>query len=254
MPDITVDVIREIQETAKPLTVEVNGKTYATEDLRLIRPPYNDEALRPVPARKTVNSLDALVALIQREALEIYPSSDIYVTCSAFNRVDVFTNVFTEDKRWERQDLYCAESTDAPGWKDSFMDFEKAVIALRSRFAPNDGQGYLLDLLSKISNQADVQTNDNGMTQTTEVRKGIMLLGKETVRPIVPLRPYRTFQEVEQPESEFLVRVREAKPENEIGILEADGGMWKLKARKIIREYLDAQLQPDENERIVLTL
>lgn len=172
----------------------------------------------------------------------------------AHDRVSVYTDVFTADGRWERQALYAAKAEDIPGWKDDWYDYERAVIALRSRFVPNDGTEYLLDLLSRMSNKASVDTADNGMTQSTTIHQGIALVGKETVKPIVPLRPYRTFQEIEQPESEFLVRIREGRQGNEIGILEADGGMWKLKARKTIREYLDETLRPDENERIVLTL
>ena len=41
---------------------------------------------------------------------------------------------------------------------------------------------------------------------------------------------FRTFLEVEQPESEFLLRV---DPDEGIGFFEADGGIWKLEAPKI---------------------
>ena len=60
-----------------------------------------------------------------------------------------------------------------------------------------------------------------------------------TVRCFGPLRPFRTFQEVEQPESEFLLRMDE---EGNIGLFEADGGMWKLTARQTIKAFLEANL------------
>jgi hypothetical protein len=85
------------------------------------------------------------------------------------------------------------------------------------------------------------------------VHRGIALVGTENIKPIVPLRPYRTFQEVEQPESEFLVRIREGKQENEIGLLEADGGMWKLAARQTVKAYLQERLD-GRSDKIVLTL
>lgn len=44
----------------------------------------------------------------------------------------------------------------------------------------------------------------------------------------------RTFLEVEQPESEFLLRV---DPDEGIGFFEADGGIWKLEAKKNIADY-----------------
>jgi hypothetical protein len=251
MSSITPETIEKILELAKPPIVEVDGRTYSTIPLRLVEEP--DEPLRNVPAKKDVSSLDALVALIQREAIKLYPESCLFLNCKAFDKVSVYTDVFTD--RWERQELYTANATDVPGWRDAWFNYESAVIALRSRFVPGDGTAYLLDLLAKMSNQSSVETNDNGMTQQTTVKRGIMLVGKETIQPIVPLRPYRTFQEVVQPESEFLIRIREGRDENEIGILESDGGMWKLDARNTVKEYLQDRLSDEiEAGTVVLTL
>jgi len=251
--EVNRDTINRIVDLAEPVTVEIAGRTYTTKDLKLVKEPFNEFPLRPIPRAKTVTSLDALAALISREATTLYPDSNLFISCSAYDKVTVYTDVFTD--RWERQELYVAECVDAPGWRDSWMDYERALIALQSQFVPNNGVKYLLDLLGRIVNKADVQTNDNGVTQSTEVRTGIALVGKETVEPIVPLRPYRTFQEIEQPESKFLVRIREGKGQsgNEIGLLEADGGMWKMDARKTIRIYLEEQLY-SLGEKIVLTL
>lgn len=112
-------------------------------------------------------------------------------------------------------------------------------IELRSRFAPGEGVDYLLDLLSRISKNSGVTTTDNGVSQTVEARQGVALKTVIPVKPRVPLRPYRTFQEVEQPESEFLLRLDE---EGNIGLFEADGGMWKLTARQTIKAFLEKEL------------
>ena len=69
-------------------------------------------------------------------------------------------------------------------------------------------------------------------------QKGVALQGAETIRPLVKLKPYRTFQEVGQPEGLFLIRI----DERGISFIEADGGMWKLTARKTIKEYLEKEL------------
>ena len=55
----------------------------------------------------------------------------------------------------------------------------------------------------------------------------------------ITLKPYRTFAEVDQPESLFLIRISERG----ISFIEADGGMWRLTARKTIKEYLEQQLK-----------
>lgn len=85
-----------------------------------------------------------------------------------------------------------------------------------------------------MTNENSVSTNDNGVTQTVEARQGVALNAMVEIKPRVMLRPFRTFLEVEQPESEFLLRV---DPDEGIGFFEADGGIWKLEAKKNIADY-----------------
>lgn len=123
---------------------------------------------------------------------------------------------------------------DAPGLRTGFRGREVALIELRSLCIPNEGTAYLLDLLSRMTNENSVSTNDNGVTQTVEARQGVALNAVVEIKPRVMLRPFRTFLEVEQPESEFLLRV---DPDEGIGFFEADGGIWKLEAKKNIADY-----------------
>jgi len=44
----------------------------------------------------------------------------------------------------------------------------------------------------------------------------------------VTLKPFRTFAEVSQPESEFVLRLKEG---NRVGLFEADGGARELNSR-----------------------
>ena len=139
---------------------------------------------------------------------------------------------------FSRNILYHAEA-DAPGIRTGFRGREVALIELRSLFIPNEGTAYLLDLLSRMTDEKSVSTNDNGVTQTVEAQQGVALNALVEVKPRVLLRPFRTFLEVEQPESEFLLRV---DPDEGIGFFEADGGIWKLEAKKNIADYFNANL------------
>ena len=76
-------------------------------------------------------------------------------------------------------------------------------------------------------------------TASASVRTGAVLKEQQTVQPIVRLQPYRTFLEVEQPASDFLLRLdKEGRP----ALYEADGGAWKLEAKRNIAAYLGEQL------------
>lgn len=79
------------------------------------------------------------------------------------------------------------------------------------------------------------------------------LSGKETalVPNPVKLRPYRTFTEVEQPESEFVFRMKNYDGSVGCAIFEADGGAWKNRAMKNIKEYLQYELAGMEQFTVI---
>jgi len=83
--------------------------------------------------------------------------------------------------------------------------------------------------------------NDNGIATTVTTQKGVALQTNAQIKPLVSLKPYRTFQEVEQPESIFLIRINDRG----ISFTEADGGMWKLKARETIKAFLEDKLSQE---------
>ena len=154
----------------------------------------------------------------------------IMVQVKSNDTVEVMTTYLSD---FSRNTLYRAKA-DAPGLYTGFRGREVALIELRSLCIPNEGTAFLLDLLSRMTNENSVSTNDNGVTQTAEARQGVALNALVEIKPRVMLRPFRTFLEVEQPESEFLLRV---DPDEGIGFFEADGGIWKLEAKKNIADY-----------------
>lgn len=118
------------------------------------------------------------------------------------------------------------------------MSFEEAMIALRTRFQATPDSEYALKLLSDITTGSKITLNDNGIATSVVSRSGVALQTNTPIRPIITLKPYRTFQEVEQPSSQFLIRVSERG----ITFVEADGGMWKLAARRTVKDYLTEKL------------
>lgn len=227
------EFIQHIQQTTQPQITVVGGSTFAVNadgDANEIRPDFDH------PDTLSLHSLEALVQMVQTEAANM--AAPLYITIPNHLTVRCFGQP-DPDARYFRQVYYEAAATDVPGFQDGFRDQEKAIIELRSRFAPGEGVDYLLDLLSRISKESGVTTTDNGVSQAVEARQGVALKAMVQVKPRVPLRPFRTFQEVEQPESEFLLRMDE---EGNIGLFEADGGMWKLTARQTVKAFLEAKL------------
>lgn len=230
------EFIAHIQKTTQPFVHQVGDSTF------VISGSGGAAEIRPTidhPDTLQLHSLDALVTMVKTEASHM--AEPLYITIPNHLTVRCFGKP-EPDARYFRQSYYEAKATDVPGFQDGFREQEKAIIELRSRFAPSEGVDYLLDLLSRISKDSCVTTNDNGISQTVEARQGVALKASVQVRPRVSLRPFRTFQEVEQPESEFLLRLDE---EGRIGLFEADGGMWKLTARRTVRAFLESALEEE---------
>ena len=71
------------------------------------------------------------------------------------------------------------------------------------------------------------------------------------VKPRVALRPFRTFLEVEQPVSEFLLRLDD---DGNVGLFEADGGMWQQTAKASIAAYFEDKLAEEVKDGKIVVM
>lgn len=222
------EAIEKIAKMAENKTYEIEGRTYSDKALCLIEEPYNK------PCTLELNSLDSLCQMVKKEAKVFAGSGDgmLIVDVDQHNRVFVFTSY---DNKWRRKQPYsCA--ADVPSITiGKYMSQQQAIIELRSLFIPNEDSRYLLNLLSRISSDSNVSSVDNGVTQRVEAKRGISLMENVEIKPRVSLRPFRTFLEVDQPESEFLLRLDD---NGNVGLFPADGGVWKLEAKRNTADYI----------------
>lgn len=227
------DAIDRIVELATPFTLETRGgHQFCSANLREVKPEIS------FPDRYSVDTLEALVKLIRTEGIDQSPR--LYVRVNSARRVMVDSTYTGRDYAlYSRLPLYEAFS-DVPSISvNQSISQEKAIVELQSLYAVTEDRDYLLALLSHIDVNQGVSTVDNGISQEVSVRTGAVLKEQQTVQPIVHLQPYRTFLEVEQPASDFLLRLdKEGRP----ALYEADGGAWKLEAKRNIAAYLGEQL------------
>ena len=241
------EFVQHIQETAKPQIVEIGGVTYIVNQDGNIKEVFPRAVL---PDTLPLNSLDALVKLVKTEFVRqiLGDKTVLYITVPDHLTVRCFGHP-DYDQRAVRPVYYEANATDVPGWDERVqLPFEEMQIALRTRFQETADTPYIQKLLTEISTGAKITFNDNGVATTVVTKKGIDLQNNETIRPIITLRPYHTFQEIDQPESVFLIRINERG----ISFIEADGGMWKLKARETIKAFLEDKLANEINAGAVV--
>lgn len=108
----------------------------------------------------------------------------------------------------------------------------------------------MLKLVGNVKEEAVNTIGDDGVSQSVVAKMGVATVGNVKVPNPVLLKPYRTFVEVEQPESNFIFRMRKGP---ECALFEADGGAWKLEAIDNIKEYLTAELAEEiESKKVFI--
>lgn len=236
------EAIKKIIDLAANTEHLINGETYTDKPVCHV-PQYIAK-----PDAFTLSGLDGIAKVVDMEMPNL--NAPVVIRVTDPTTVEVFSTYLTDMSRYR---AYVANA-EVPGFRDGYADHAETIIRLRSRFATNEGQAYLLELLRSMNMEQSAKSDDNGVTQTITARQGIALNQTVTVKPIVKLKPYRTFHEVEQPESEFLLRIDNA---GRVGLFEADGGAWKLQAKKNIAEYFgnhDVLKQHIEEGRVIVTL
>jgi hypothetical protein len=121
----------------------------------------------------------------------------------------------------------------------AWFELADAVIFLMAAFTPQGQRDDLLGVLRSISTEQTDLREDDGMGQKVTVKAGVHVKGTGAVPNPVLLAPYRTFPEVDrQPESLFVVRLREGANGPQVLIKPADGGAWKVDAVERVADAL----------------
>lgn len=126
---------------------------------------------------------------------------------------------------------------------DSFMGIEEFVIGAQSCFVPTENLSVMLGAIAGVQLNDGQTFKDDGVVQTVTVKRGVSLPTQKQVPNPIVLKPYRTFIEIDQPESKFILRVSENRDVPVAGLFEADGGAWRLCAAERIAEVLRNMLE-----------
>lgn len=134
-----------------------------------------------------------------------------------------------------------------------YTSFENFVVSLQSQFLPTEERNNLLSSLKLMTQSNEVHTEDNGVSQSVVAKAGATL-GAVQVSPIWELKPFRTFTEIDQPRSLFLLRLTQTGDSASFALHETDGGAWAISAMQVIKEYLTGNLLEQVNAGKVFVL
>jgi hypothetical protein len=229
--DMTREALQYVVGLSKANTLEINGDTYTDKQVHRI-----DNNLRA--AAIEMNTLTSLVDYAKAFADEM--SDQMLVQVVSPTEVKLISCLDMDRKR---ECLVNVEAMIPEFAYGRYMDHESFIIALQSKFIDNDDRALLLRFAGTVKDESVAQYGDDGVTQTATVKTGITSVEKAIVPNPVILQPYRTFVEVEQPDSAFVFRMRQSEGRGvECAIFEADGGAWKNAAMRKIKGYLQSEL------------
>ena len=135
---------------------------------------------------------------------------------------------------------------------DTYSDHDLVRIKPHIDRPANLSVSGLDSIVKLVRNELDMFENrDNGVSQEVEARQGVSLKALVQVKPRVALRPFRTFLEVEQPVSEFLLRLDD---DGNVGLFEADGGMWQQTAKASIAAYFEDKLAQEVKDGKIVVM
>ena len=227
-------IIDKIAGLAAPTMLTIGGLEYSSKALHRIDPPEIDGI--------AINTLQGLV-----DAL----NTGFEDTSTALHLVHVFDHktvrvIGRESNEFgQRQSIIEASvlAGDRSFKFNEFLSQEEAVIGLQACFREIGDRDKVLQTISSLTANDSLQIEDNGISQTATAKAGVALMTQVDIKPRVSLSPFRTFREVEQPTSEFVLRIKKG-PDGlpKVGLFEADGGAWKMDAIHNVRDWLKAAL------------
>lgn len=131
-----------------------------------------------------------------------------------------------------------------------YMDLERFITSLQSHFVQDEQTAAILKLVGNITSEEVATHADDGVTQNVTARAGIARVASLAVPNPVTLRPFRTFPEVEQPASKFVLRLKRGDGGPPTAALFETGDMkWKHEATESIKGKLE-ELQLGTSDKV----
>lgn len=231
-------VVKAIQDgVTTTVVVAKDGREYFTREV-FSAPSY-------VPTALEVHTLSGLIDFVKANIDMIADERRMFWVESPTS-VRVVSSL--SDRKRTREHYVLATANDAAkAFRfGNFYEAEEFNIALQSLFVRTPERDALLALVGNMKQEVVDGAEDDGVTQTVTARRGVALVTQVSVPNPVLLAPYRTFTQIEQPISPFVLRVKKGSNLPMCALFEADGSQWRDEAISSIKDWLESELKDRE--------
>ena len=211
-------------------TIEHNYETYS--DRQLHRIPNEIDGPEPLVVNTLSGFMD-YVAANEGRAAECTDEPQ-YIQIVSPTEVRLVSVLNTDNKRA----TYIKAAALLPEQNfGRILEQERFLIWLRTAFVDTESRKDMIEFCGCVTGNDVMNLDDDGISQKVSVSTYVGT--RDAIAPTDPvLRPYRTFVDIEQPESQFVFRAKKADMGVGFVLYEADGGAWKTAAMATIREYI----------------
>lgn len=223
------EAIDRILELAQEPIIEAHGKPYWRNGTRIL-PPMAGELAH-------VESLSGLLSYLDSPDAGALARAVAQIVVDSYDSVRI-VGIPTKENDLTRESYISAKCPLRQFPFGNYLDQETMVIGLQSQFSEGGELEEILHFVLHLCGGEKIKQDDDGVSQIATVEKGFKFNKVDVkVKAIWELRPYRTFPEVDQPKSKFLLRIAK---DGKLALFEADGGMWRVEAAKTVAEYIRA--------------
>jgi hypothetical protein len=195
---------------------------------------YDDDRDCP-PTPVAVTTLGAVAEYVKAGILEgDLPEDYKLVHIASPSHVNIMAPLVGD---YRQNFIYLASRPLLPGVIfGQYVDLEFFMIQLQSMFAHTPDRDVLLKFLGSVKMENSVQMADDGVGQSVTAKTGVIRMEEVQVNNPWVLAPFRTFPEITQPTSPFILRLDK---QCRAALFEADGGAWRVQAISDIRAWLE---------------
>lgn len=226
--------VKDIERIVKDgILVDVNGQSYSAANLTQVT---DQRRIAPL----SVNTLTGFVDFIESKSEDV---SKHLIIIDDYNLVSLLSPINDETRR--RDNLIYAKLRKENEFPfNQYLEHEDFMIKLNSLMVENSDRIDLCKFISTLSINNSIETQDDGVSQSATIKRGMSgaLKGTAQAPSVLRLCPYRTFRELLQPSSAFLFRMKAIEGKVPVcALFEADGGEWKNDAIRNIKDFFKGE-------------
>ncbi len=227
-----VDAIAD-RVAAKTLVIPANGKDYTSS-------PVFNPPLPEIPPHQGFPG----IALLSLASLVDYieANRDKIALSGAMVTAGYAQAILMSGPTGERRvrDTFATSYAGVKAPSTDYAEIEDMRVTILSRFERTPEAQMVITFLSNVTDSTVVQSESDGFSQQVTVKAGVASRATATVPSPVRLTPIRTFIEVEQPSSEFILRLKPVKDKlPQVALFEIPSN-WQREAAVAVKAHLDS--------------